>query len=277
MAHIGGRIGRPVYAFQHVGSTMDVAHELAAVGAGEGTLVWAIRQEQGRGRLGRTWASPEGGLYISMLLRPTRPPTELPQLSLVAGLAAAQAIQEHAKLFPAIRWPNDLLINGKKVGGILVEASSSVRSGLRARGSPAPALARGGPGGQLPTAHSPQPSALYAVIGIGINVTTQLKDLPETATSLSASGAGCDPCQLTGALCRRFEAWYDVWTVKGFGPIREALRPWMGHFGQPVHISAGSSRFEGTATDLDESGRLVVRLDSGLLRAFEMGEVTLLR
>ena len=287
-ACIDGRIGRPVHAFQHVGSTMDVAHELAAAGAEEGTLVWATRQEQGRGRLGRTWLSPEGGLYISILLRPTRPPTELPQLSLVAGLAAAQAIQEHANLFPSIRWPNDLLINGKKVGGILVEASSSVRSGLRAQGSPAPALASpprlwpkadrgGGPGGQLPTALSPQPSALYAVIGIGINVTTQLKDLPETATSLSASGAGCDPCQLTGALCRRFEAWYDVWTSQGFGPIREALRAWMGHFGQPVHINAGSSRFEGTATDLDESGRLLVRLDSGLVRAFEMGEVTLLR
>ena len=78
-------------------------------------------------------------------------------------------------------------------------------------------------------------------------------------------------------LCSRFHAWYDVWTTQGFAPIREALRPWMGLFGHPVHISAGADRFEGTASDLDENGRLVVRLDSGLMRQFEMGEVTLLR
>ena len=270
---------------------MDVAHELAAAGAGEGTLVWAARQEQGRGRLGRTWASPEGGLYLSLIVRPARPLAEFPQLSLVAGLSAAEAIRELTGLSAAIRWPNDLLINDKKVAGILAEGS-----GLRAVGTNRPPEPRAPPArlSRSPGRASPEP---VIVIGIGINVTTQLKDLPDTATSLLANLSshltfsailpggpanlvGGDiqhlTCALTGALCRHLEAWYDAWTTGGFAPIREALRPWMGHFGQPVHISAGSTRFEGTATDLDEQGRLVVRLDSGVQRAFEVGEVTLL-
>ena len=232
----------PIYAFRFVTSTMEIAHKLAGEDCPDGTLVWAQHQEQGRGRLGRTWKSPEGGVYFSIVLRPRRPLEEIPQLSLVAGLAAAEAIRELTPLVPTIRWPNDILIDGLKVAGILVEL----------RGE--------------------------AVVGVGINVTTKPKDLPETATSLVAAGVrNCDLYQLTGTVCRHFGAWYDVWAAQGLGPIREALRPWMGHFGQPVHVSAGSNHFEGTATDLDETGRLIVRLDSGLLRAFEMGEVTLLR
>ena len=221
---------------------MEAAHALAAAGAPEGTLVWAARQDQGRGRLGRTWESPEGGVYLSLIVRPTRPIAEIPQLSLAAGLAATEGINELTGLFPSIRWPNDILLNCLKVAGILVEAKAGA-----------------------------------VIVGIGINVLTRADDLPEGATSLSAAGAAdCDPNRLTGELCHRFRAWYDVWTAQGFAPIREALRPWMGHFGQPVHISAGTDRFEGTASDLDESGRLLVRLDSGIMRQFDMGEVTLL-
>ena len=244
MQHLNGlRLGGPIYAFGRVGSTMEIAHELAAQDAPEGTLVWAGRQERGRGRLGRTWESPEGGLYCSLILRPKRAATEIPQLSLVTGLAVAEAVREVTGLYPSIRWPNDLLIQGLKVCGILVEAK----------------------GGAV-------------VVGIGVNVAAKPKNLPEEATSLAAAGASdSDVQRLLGVLCNRLSAWYDVWTAQGFHPIREALRPWMGHFGQPVHVTAGTTRFEGTATDLDESGRLVVRLDSGILRAFEMGEVTLLR
>lgn len=250
----GSAFGRTIRAFERVGSTMELAHALAADGAPEGTLVWAARQDQGRGRQSRTWESPKGGIYLSLILRPTRPATEMPQLSLVAGLAAAEAIQESTGLFPSIRWPNDLLLNGQKVGGILVEASSSFIS----------------------TSHAPRPMS-HVVVGIGINVTTRLKDIPNTATSLVAAGAECDPYRLTGEVCRRLKSWYDEWYANGFVPIRTALRPWLGLFGQPVRVAAGSKEFEGTASDLDEAGRLVVRLESGVPRAFEMGEVTLLR
>ena len=232
---------RPVYAFRAIGSTMETAHQLAAEGASEGTLVWAERQEQGRGRWGRTWESPPGGLYLSLITRPARPAAETPQLSLVTGLAITEAIQQMTTLFAAIRWPNDLLLGGKKVCGILLEA----RNGA-------------------------------AVIGIGLNVATNPRELPETATSLRAAGAACDAYQLPGALCARFEQWYDAWTHQGFAPVREALRPWMG-LGQLVQIATPLEQLQGQAMDVDESGRLVVRLDSGIQRRFEAGEVTRLR
>jgi biotin-(acetyl-CoA carboxylase) ligase len=94
------------------------------------------------------------------------------------------------------------------------------------------------------------------------------EDQPPTAEEL---------CRLTAILCQRLQVWYDRWTHDGFGPIRQALRPWMGLIGQPARITAGPQDIEGTVQDLDEAGRLLVRLDSGIVRAFEMGEVTLLR
>ncbi len=247
--HLAGCcFGGTLHAFACVDSTMELAHALAAQGAGEGTLVWAAQQRQGRGRLGRSWNSPTGGAYFSFILRPTRPITEVPQLSLVIGLAAAETIQQLTGLFTAIRWPNDLLINSRKIAGILVEAKNSA-----------------------------------VIVGVGLNVTTDPTQLPETATSLAASGAkNADPYSLTAELCRRFDAWYDVWTGKGFAPIREALRPWMGMFGQSVRIrtathSLQQADFEGVAQDIDEQGRIVVRLEPGLLHTFSVGEITLLK
>jgi BirA family biotin operon repressor/biotin-[acetyl-CoA-carboxylase] ligase len=260
----GTWLGQPLQAFQQVGSTMDLAHRLAKSGHPEGSLVWAARQTQGRGRLGRPWASPPGGIYLSFILRPRRSAADIPQLALVTGLACAEAVRERTGLSPAIRWPNDLLLDERKVAGILVEAKDRA-----------------------------------VIIGVGVNLTTDPGQLPDTATSLKKClalrkaekvpgtfpGAPCgkrvdaalDSYRLTGELCRRFGAWYDAWTAQGFEPIRQALRPWLGHFGRPVHITAGTQRLEGVAQDLDERGRLVVRLDTGILRMFEVGEVTLLR
>ena len=253
----------PVFAYEKLGSAMDMAHELAAEGAEEGTLVFAVQQEQGRGRQGRTWASPEGGAYFALIVRPLRSPGETPQLSLLAGLAAAESVQALSELHPSIRWPNDVLLKGKKLAGILVEQK------------------KGG-----------------VVVGIGINVTSRPEDLPESAVSLAAAMAakpGPEPrapparpgvpgraspelvYQLTLEVCRRFGGHYRQWAKQGFGPFRDILRPWLALFGHPVHVSAGSDYFEGTAQDLDEQGRLVVRLDSGVQKAFEMGEVALLR
>ena len=103
----------PVYAYPQTGSTMEDAHELAAQGTPEGTLVYAARQTQGRGRLGRAWESPEGGAYCSLVLRPQRAAAEIPQLSLVSGLAVAEGIRQLTELHASIRWPNDVLIEGK--------------------------------------------------------------------------------------------------------------------------------------------------------------------
>lgn len=221
---------------------MDVAHALAAEGAPEGTLVWATRQEKGRGRLGRAWISPEGGVYLSLLLRPKRPAAETPQLSLVAGLSVAEAVRQTTSLMPSIRWPNDLIISERKLCGILVEAEKDA-----------------------------------ILVGIGINVSTPVELLPPEATSILAEGLPCDLFLLTAEICRRLQTWYAAWSAKGFAPVREALRPWIGGFGQPVKITTGNTEIEGIATDLDDSGRLLVRLDSGIISSFGVGEVTLLR
>lgn len=261
---LGEALRGEVRAFARVTSTMDVAHALAQEGAPEGTLVWAKRQEQGRGRLGRVWESPEGGIYCSVIMRPQRPAADIPQLSLLMGLAAAEAIRESAMISPRVRWPNDLLIGAHKIAGILSEGAG---------GGPAPAITRGGPGRR-----GTGKGDAYVVIGIGINVSTNPASLPPTATSLAAAGGkNLDPFHLTARLYRRFFRWYDVWTQEAFSPVREALRPHMGLFGEVVHIRAGSEEFEGTATDLDESGRLLVRLESGILKPFDVGEVTHLR
>jgi BirA family biotin operon repressor/biotin-[acetyl-CoA-carboxylase] ligase len=222
---------------------MDVAHQLVRQGAPEGTCVWTTRQRQGRGRLGRTWESPEGGVYFSLILRPERPPEEIPQLSLVAGLSAAEAIRGITRLSPSIRWPNDLLLEERKVAGILIEAKDGA-----------------------------------VVVGVGMNVTTQPTALPETATSLAACGAACDPYTLTAEVCRRFEGWYDSWRTEGFAPIREALRPWLSHLGEVVRVTLGTTHpVEGQVVDVDETGRLLLRLESGAIRPCEVGEVTFLR
>lgn len=247
--------GGAIHAYAVCDSTMERAHALARDGAGEGTLVFAARQTQGRGRLGRKWESPEGGAYFSLILRPTRPPAEIPQLSLVAGLAAAEAIKGSDPFLGSdpvprvsIRWPNDVLIDGKKVAGILVEAKDNA-----------------------------------VVVGMGINVTTDPKDLPDTATSLAEKVPGTFSEKsawhlfpLVAAVCTTFDRWYDIWTAQGFAPVREALRLWL-NLGGLVRLTTGDSQVEGQATNVDEEGRLVVRLESGVVQAFEAGEVTLLR
>lgn len=283
--------GGAIHAFASCDSTMERAHALARDGgrrssdrrhslasgdragsvAGEGALIFATRQTQGRGRLGRRWESPDGGAYFSLILRPTRPFTEAPQLSLVAGLAVAEAIRERlvGRVLPiSVRWPNDILIDGKKVAGILAETS----------------VQRAAFSGQQKTADSAQNCV---IVGIGINVSTDSQHLPDTATSLQkalrssstlhAARSTLEPLALVSEVCRKFDGWYDVWTAQGFAPIRQALRPWMSHLGGLVRLKTGSSQAEGQATDLDESGRLLVRLDSGVTRAFDAGEVTLLR
>ena len=266
----GLRLGQPCYAFQELPSTMDVAHQLALDGSPEGACVWAETQTKGRGRAGRQWASAPGGIYLSLVLRPTREVSELPQLALIAGLATAQAIHELTNLSPTIRWPNDVFLSGQKVGGILTEAKSPSRPQSTAENGDVSIFQLG---------HQKiETSRIYAVVGIGVNVTTDLRNLPEGATALGQHAQPApDRFALAATLFRHLEQAYQQWNDTGFTAIRPALLPWIGLFGQPVHITAGSRQFEGTASDVDEQGRLVVRLDSGLLRAFEVGEVTLLR
>ena len=244
----GSPFGQPCHAFDELASTMDYAHQLAVQGAPEGSCVWAQRQLAGRGRAGRTWVSPEGGMYLSLVLRSQRPVEEAPQIALLAGLAVAEAVQELTGLSPRIRWPNDVLLNDEKLAGILTEGRSSDQ-------------------------HGP-----HVIVGLGLNVTTPPDALPPGATSLARStDRALDRIALAAELLRRLGSYYVRWHREGFGEIRPHLLPWIGIFGRFIDVTVGKRTVHGEAVDVDEAGRLVVRLESGVLQAFDAGEVTLLR
>ena len=244
----GVAFGRPCYAFDEVGSTMDVAHDVAAAGAAEGALVWAEQQTDGRGRAGREWVSPLGGIYLSLILRPKRSVAELAQLALIAGLGVAEAVGELAACSPVIRWPNDILIEDRKLAGILCEAKTDKAGGR------------------------------YAVLGLGLNATTEASDLPDQATSLSRlMHPAPDRLRVAATILAHIDSAYRRWANGGLAAIHADLIRRTGWFGRLIHITTPSDSFQGQAVNLDEAGRLLVRLDSGVVRAVDMGDVTLLR
>ena len=159
------RLGRPALCFPQIGSTNDVAHERAAAGAAEGLLVLADEQTAGRGRLDRRWWAPPGSsLLMSLLLRPPLPPGQAGQLTMCLGLAAAEGVEAVTGLQPALKWPNDLLLGGRKLGGMLSE--------LRLDGE----------------------RLAYAVLGLGVNVNVTFpsiaaSNLTSALTSASAAHA----------------------------------------------------------------------------------------
>ena len=126
-----GRIGWRIHYFDEIDSTQEAARELAASGADQGTLVIAEQQTAGRGRMGRTWHSPSGvNLYTTIILRPPIPLADVPRMSLVAGVAAAEALEREAPGIVALKWPNDVWLRGRKAGGIIAEAVTDARQNL---------------------------------------------------------------------------------------------------------------------------------------------------
>ena len=226
----------PVVSLGEVGSTQTEARRLADAGAPEGTVVRAEHQTRGRGRIGRDWVDePGSALLISIVLRPAVEVSRLPQLSLVAGIAVAEALGETSRLPVAVEWPNDLLIRGLKVGGILAESS------IGADG------------------------VAVVILGIGINVnqTRFAGDLQGRATSLAhQAGHPFDRERLLAAVLECLEAWYRRWVAEGFGPVREAWRRGSVTLGRRVTTDGGAA---GIAEDLAEDGALLVRTDAGAL------------
>lgn len=233
------RFGRPLVRLDEATSTNDLARCLADAGVAEGAVVVAARQTRGRGRLGRPWASPPGGLWCSVLLRPGGGPPGL--LSLAVGVAAAEAV-EAAGVPAALRWPNDVLVAGRKVAGVLLEAAGAA-----------------------------------VVAGVGINVRVALEALPAEAaagaTSLHLHTRDVAPEAVLASLLGRLEHWYGQWTrdpaaVVAAWSVRDALR------GRPVR-AAGAEPVEGTAEGITADGALVVRGPDGRPRTVVAGDVSL--
>lgn len=238
---------------ESIDSTNAEARRLAEAGAPDFTLVWAKRQTAGRGRRGRTWVSGEGNLYFSILLRLPYPARDVMQLGFVAANAVADAVQVAAPrgAFVHVKWPNDVLVENKKIAGILMEAEFDAANP-----------------GQLE----------WLVLGIGINVATHPADTDSEypATSLAGQGgrgAGLDVQALLDTLAKRFLAGLVTWRNLGFGPIR---RQWLVRakgLGGPVRVRLPNETLHGIFAALDEDGALVLHLDGQPNRRITAGDV----
>ncbi len=214
------------------GTNREALRRIAA-GAPHGTVVQARRQTEGRGRRGRTWISPPGNLYATLIVRPPRT-APLAELGFVAALGAGEALRDHAPV--RFKWPNDLMLDGRKLGGILVEVAEGA-----------------------------------AAIGIGINIASAPEDTETPATRLAAA---VTPDALLDDIRVHFDAWYRRWLDDGFQPLREAwLRHALG-LGQPIRVRLGGETVEGTFGGLDGGGGLLLDL-AGARRVIAAGDVFL--
>ncbi len=241
--------GKNIITHDVVGSTMDEAFRLGMEGVPEGTLVCAETQTKGRGRLGRVWSSPKGkGVYCSLVLRPHLPPGQLAQLTLTAAVALAEALHNASGVDVSIKWPNDILVGGKKLAGILTE--------LRAETD----------------------QVNFVVVGIGININTSASQLVEGATSLKVEGGrSFNRVEVLQEILRSFEKWYAVLCSGKFDQIIKAWKARSSTLKRRVRVTDPAGTIEGMAVDLDTDGALLVRRDSGVIVKKVAGEVVLLR
>lgn len=244
-------LGQALHWFPEVGSTNDVAKQLAEEGAAHGEVVVAEAQSAGRGRRGRSWASPAcRNVYLSAILRPELAPARAPELTLLASVAVCQTVRQ-AGVAASIKWPNDVLVNGKKVAGVLTELAAD-------------------------------PDQIqWVVVGIGINVNVRPDELPDevrpVATSLAVERGQPVPRALfTVALLGTLEEWLDRHAAEGFEPVRQAWRSMSDTLGREVRVHLGDRVLEGVAEDIDAAGALLVRAGAGVERVLS-GDVELLR
>ncbi len=246
----GGQLGRPMHLLGFTSSTNDDAKRASKEGAPHGATWVAEQQSAGRGRQGRSWVSPHGeGLLFSVLLRVSCPPARVPPLALAAGLAVRDAV---ARAAPAadvrIKWPNDVLVDGRKLAGVLVEA---ITAGSRVQA---------------------------VVVGIGINVHTRVfpDELEGRATSVArVATTPPDRAELLADVLGTLDADAHLVVGRGLGLLRRRLEAADGLRGRRVRSEAGGSTDEGIASGIDDDGRLVVTRDDGVRVRWSAGEVHL--
>ena len=238
-------MGRAWRALGECASTNDEAAAWARAGAPAGAVVTAETQTRGRGRLGRAWHSPPGAaLYFSTVLRPALPPMKAVPLTLAAGVALAETAARF-DVAPSLKWPNDLLLDGKKAAGILTESAVQ--------------------GGRLE----------HVIVGIGVNLNVEQfpPELAGIATSLHrARGRVVDRAELAAILCERLEVWYERFMAGSLADVVAAWKSFAPFFGKRVEVALGAERVAGLAEDLDEDGALRLRTEQGILRVMA-GEV----
>lgn len=238
-------IGRKIYYFDAVSSTMDVAFQFGIKGAPEGTLILAEAQTKGRGRLGRSWISPKyKGIYLSLLLRPKILPNQTPILTLLSAVSACEAIKTVTGLDPQIKWPNDVLIHHKKLGGILTELNAEMDE------------------------------VRFIVIGIGLNVNNDKRSLIGAATSLKEQKKeNINRVELLREILHKIEMNYLLLQDKGGRAIIEKWREHNITLGKRIKVIRHKEHLEGEAVDIDMDGTLLLRKDSGVIEKVVSGDV----
>jgi len=257
---VGGEnfIGREIVFLESIDSTNTFAMELAEKGSLHGTVVISNSQLKGKGRLGRTWVSPpKANIYMSVILRPEIEPEDATLLTIMAAVACAQAIRNITGLKVKIKWPNDLMVSDKKLGGILTEMKSD------------------------------PDRIIFAVIGIGINVNIRPRDFPPDLRPIATSiKEELDKIQsrtfIIAGILKELEQRYKSLIKNGRRPLLEEWKRLSSTLGRKVKVITGGKTFTGVAEDIDDKGMLILnliyeRLPSGVMKKISAGDLTMLR
>ena len=241
--------GAKIIVHRKTASTNRSARDLALRGYPEGTIVLAEEQEAGKGRKGRTWFSPEGkGIYLSLVLRPPVTPGELPRIAVLTAVAAAETLEGLSALPVTIKWPNDLLSGGRKIGGILLES------------------------------HAELDLVDFLIVGLGINISVTEEDFPPElrghATSLLLStGRTCSRLPVIRAFLSLFDRYYQEVLSGDFPAVRDRWTAFSRLSGKRVTVGSAGPPVTGVALGLDDSGILVLRQDSGEIQRVYSGDL----
>ncbi|OGC78202.1 MAG: biotin--[acetyl-CoA-carboxylase] ligase [candidate division Zixibacteria bacterium RBG_16_50_21] len=244
-------MGKEIHCFQKLGSTNQVAFRLAESGAPEGTLVLAEKQTAGRGRLSRKWFSPpQLGIWLSLILRPRIPLAWVPALSLCACLACVRATNRFTDKKPAIKWPNDAYLNGKKFSGVLTELSAELDR------------------------------VNFVVLGIGINVNHSSREFPgylrKNATSLRIEAKKrIDRVSFLHKFLEEFESIYEEYKYSGLDKFKLEVSKNSYLLNKKVEVEIGDQKILGKAIDIDDYGALILDTKTGL-KTITAGDVSVL-
>ncbi len=238
--------------YQQLDSTNDEARRLAEGGGAHGAFIWAHRQTDGRGRRSRDWVSQKGNLFVSALLSPDCEFEQFPQLSFVAACAAHASV---APLLPEselkLKWPNDLLLDGEKLAGLLLESFETIDEET----------------GKLKR---------WAVVGMGMNIENAPAGMDLPATCLKHAGVELISAKIVlSRFIHHFIEWYQLWQDDGFEPVRKYWTNHCYHKGESVEVKIGDEMHRGEFVGLDETGNLLLKPKGSAVTIIAAGEVLL--
>ncbi|MBA7541511.1 Bifunctional ligase/repressor BirA [subsurface metagenome] len=244
-------VGKKIYYFPELKSTNIMAKEKAlhrAEGIDEGTLIIAERQSAGKGRLGREWFSPVGGIWFSIILYPQLSPSYISRITLMTAVAVVKAIKTCTQIKSQIKWPNDILINEKKVCGILTEMSAELDI------------------------------INWVVVGIGINVNIDHREFPEdiqknTISLKETSGKEISRVKLAQTFLQEFEKYYEILKGREFSSILKEWKLYSHTLGKKIKVDMGEKIITGEAMDINESGALILKKEDGELLEIISGTI----